>query len=62
MKIMHVAGGGDRGGAKPHILSLCSRLKEGNELRLFSLRKGEFSDEAEAAGIDTTTIDRKSVV
>lgn len=56
MKIMHVAGGGDRGGAKPHILSLCSRLKEGNELRLFSLRKGEFSDEAEAAGIDTTTI------
>ncbi len=56
MKIMHVAGGGDRGGAKPHILSLCSRLKESNELRLFSLRKGEFSDEAQAAGIDTTTI------
>ena len=62
MKIMHVAGGGDRGGAKPHILSLCSRLKENNELRLFSLRKGEFSDEAEAAGIDTTTIYSKFVL
>lgn len=56
MKIMHIAGGGDRGGAKPHILSLCSQLKKNNELRLFSLRTGEFSDDAAACGIDTTTI------
>ena len=56
MKIMHVAGGGDRGGAKPHILSLCSALSRDNDVRLFSLRSGEFSDDAIAAGIDTTVI------
>lgn len=62
MKIMHVAGGGDRGGAKPHILSLCSRLKDGNELRLFSLRSGEFADDAQKAGIDTTVIYSRFVI
>ena len=44
MKIFHVAGGGDRGGAKTHILALCSRLKERYDLTLVSLRSGDFPD------------------
>ena len=55
MKIFHVAGGGDRGGAKTHILALCSRLKETHDLQLISLRSGDFPESAEAAGIRTTT-------
>lgn len=56
MKIMHIAGGGDRGGAKTHILALCASLSKVCDLKLVSLRRGEFSDEAAEAGIDTTTI------
>ena len=56
MKIFHVAGGGDRGGAKTHILALCSRLKERYDLTLVSLRSGDFPDSAEAVGIRTKTL------
>ena len=55
MKIFHVAGGGDRGGAKTHILALCSRLKERFDLRLVSLRSGDFPESAQQVGINTTT-------
>ncbi len=55
MKIFHVAGGGDRGGAKTHILALCSRLKERYDLTLVSLRSGDFPDSAREAGIRTRT-------
>ena len=56
MKILQIAGGGDRGGAKTHILGLCSRLKERCDLTLLSLRSGEFPLDSEAAGISTKTI------
>ena len=55
MKVFHVAGGGDRGGAKTHILALCSRLKERFDLQLVSLRSGDFPDSAREIGINTTT-------
>ena len=55
MKIFHVAGGGDRGGAKTHILALCSRLKERFDLTLISLRSGDFPESAQDAGIKTST-------
>lgn len=55
MKIFHVAGGGDRGGAKTHILALCSRLQKEHDLQLISLRSGDFPESAQAAGIRTTT-------
>ena len=58
MKIMHIAGGGDKGGAKTHILALCSKLKEKNDLTLVSLRGGEFPKDAEALGIRTKTFSR----
>ena len=54
MKIFHVAGGGDRGGAKTHILALCSRLQKEHDLQLISLRSGDFPESAQAAGIRTT--------
>ncbi len=56
MKIFHVAGGGDRGGAKTHILALCSRLKERYDLTLVSLRSGDFPDSAQQVGIHTRTL------
>lgn len=56
MKVLHIAGGGDRGGAKTHILALCARLSQVCDLKLISLRSGEFPEDAQKAGIDTTTI------
>ncbi|MBR4955082.1 MAG: glycosyltransferase, partial [Clostridia bacterium] len=56
MKVVHIAGGGDRGGAKTHIISLCSHLAKSCELLLVSLRSGDFADSAEKAGINTKTI------
>lgn len=56
MKILHIYGGGYRGGAKTHILPLCSRLKDQHELKLISMRKGEFTEDARKLGIDTIEI------
>ncbi|MBQ2864921.1 MAG: polysaccharide pyruvyl transferase CsaB [Clostridia bacterium] len=56
MKVIHIAGGGDRGGAKTHIISLCSHLAKSCELILVSLRSGDFAESAEKAGIKTKTI------
>lgn len=61
MKILHIASGGDRGGAKTHILALCSRLAKSNELTLISLRNGEFADDARAVGINTIEIHSRNI-
>ena len=53
MKIVHISGGGDKGGAKTHIFTLCSKLAEKHDLTLFSMREGEFADEAKKIGIKT---------
>lgn len=62
MKLMHIAGGGDKGGAKTHILALCSRLRQTSDLTLVSLRSGEFPDDAAAMGIRTKTFFSKNVL
>lgn len=56
MKILHIIGGGDVGGAKTHVLSLLKCLSASTQVRLVSLRQGPFSEEAIAAGIPTTVI------
>ncbi len=56
MKILHMIGGGDVGGAKTHVLSLVQRLSETNEVILISFRAGEFADEAINLGINTKII------
>ncbi len=60
MKIVHIIGGGDVGGAKTHVLSLVSKLSENNEVVLVSLREGEFSDDARKLGINTVVIKNKN--
>ena len=52
MRIMHLIGGGDIGGARTHILTLAQQLSRGNAFRLVSFREGNFSKDAALSGID----------
>jgi len=60
MKILHIYGGGEVGGAITHILSLLERMAGGNQggvdVRLVSLARGDFAARAAALGISTTDI------
>ncbi|MBR3866217.1 MAG: polysaccharide pyruvyl transferase CsaB [Butyricicoccus sp.] len=56
MKIMHMMGGGDVGGAKTHIMTLIQALRANNEVRLISFRDGPFPQEAAQKGIDVRVI------
>ena len=57
MHILHIAGGGDVGGAKTHVISLLQELQKEHDVTLVSLRRGAFSEDAENAGIPTVVID-----
>ena len=52
MRIVHLIGGGDEGGAKSHVLSLIQALSEHMEVSLISFRRGPFHDDAVAMGLD----------
>lgn len=52
MKVLHLIGGGDIGGAKSHVLSLVNELSKHIDVKLISLRTGAFADEAKALGIN----------
>lgn len=56
MRVLHLIGGGDEGGAKSHVLSLVKQLGEKISVKLISLRPGPFSDDARAMGIDVIVI------
>ncbi len=56
MKVIHLIGGGDTGGAKTHLLSLLSGLNQHIEAHLVSFREGDFAADARALGIPTTVI------
>ena len=56
MKVMHIIGGGDIGGAKTHVLSLLEQLKENIDITLVALRQGEFAEEAFEKGIHTIVL------
>lgn len=60
MKIVHMIGGGDVGGAKTHVLSLVSKLSEDDDVLLISFREGEFADDARSLGIKTLVIKNKN--
>ena len=53
MKVIHLIGGGDTGGAKTHVYSLLTYLGQVVDVRLVCFRKGRFADEAQALGIPT---------
>ena len=52
MRIMHVMGGGDVGGAKTQIMNTVTGLNRNNDVMLISFRAGPFADEARERGID----------
>lgn len=57
MKVIHLIGGGDTGGAKTHVLNLLNELNKHIDARLVCFRKGEFSEDAEKMGIPITVIE-----
>lgn len=46
MKVLHLIGGGDEGGAKSHVLSLVQQLGNHISVKLISLRPGPFAEDA----------------
>ena len=57
MKVMHIIGGGDVGGAKTHVLSLVAQLtKQLDDVVLVALRAGEFAEDARAMGIPVEVV------
>lgn len=61
MKIVHIIGGGDVGGAKTHVLYLLRELSRYMEVKLISLRPGVFADDARKLGIDVTVVKSKNI-
>ena len=58
MRVMHVMGGGDVGGAKTQIMNTVTGLSRTNDVMLISFRAGPFADEARERGIDVRVIER----
>ncbi len=56
MKVLHIIGGGDVGGAKAHVLGLVKQLSSNIDVTLLCLRPGAFADEARAIGIKVEVI------
>ncbi|HOQ08439.1 MAG TPA: glycosyltransferase, partial [Clostridiales bacterium] len=62
MRIVHIIGGGDVGGAKTHMLYLLKELSRHIEVKLISLRPGVFADDAKALGIDVTVVKSANIL
>ncbi|MCX7710248.1 MAG: polysaccharide pyruvyl transferase CsaB [Clostridia bacterium] len=56
MKVLHLIGGGDVGGAKSHVLSLVKELGKHIDVKLVSFRPGPFADDAKAMGINVEVV------
>ncbi len=56
MKVIHLIGGGDVGGAKVHVLSLVKELGKHIEIKIISLRPGEFSEDAREMGVNIEVV------
>ena len=56
MRVIHLIGGGDEGGAKSHVLQLIKELSKTIDVTLISYRKGPFHDDAVKMGIDARII------
>ncbi len=62
MKVLHIIGGGDVGGAKVHVLSLVKELSSNIDVTLLSLRPGAFAEEARAMGINVKVIKSANIL
>lgn len=61
MKVLHIIGGGDVGGAKVHVLSLVKELGKYIDVKIISLRPGAFADDARSMGINVEVVKTGSV-
>lgn len=61
MRILHLIGGGDVGGAKTHVIGLTSRLGNHATIKLVSFREGPFAEDCRKAGIDTVVVEHPGV-
>lgn len=57
MRVIHLIGGGDTGGAKTHVLHLLKELNSSIDAQLVCFRRAGFSEEAEKMGIPIHVID-----
>ncbi len=57
MRVIHLIGGGDTGGAKTHVLNLLRELNNSIDAELFCFRRGDFSEDAEKMGIPIHVIE-----
>ncbi len=57
MKVIHLIGGGDTGGAKTHVLNLLRDLNQAIDARLVCFRRGDFSEDAQRMGIPIDVIE-----
>jgi len=62
MKVLHLIGGGDVGGAKSHVLSLVQELGKHIDVKLISFRSGIFADDAKAMGINVEVIKSGNII
>lgn len=60
MKVIHLIGGGDAGGAKTHVFTLLQGLSTKIQVKLVPFREGEFAQEARALGLDVEVIADKN--
>lgn len=51
MRVIHLIGGGDTGGAKTHVLNLLKELGSHADTEIVCFMKGDFSEEAQKMGI-----------
>ena len=57
MRVVHLIGGGDTGGAKTHVLHLLRELNRSIDAQLFCFMRGEFADDAQKMGIPIHVIE-----
>lgn len=62
MKVVHLIGGGDVGGAKIHVLSLVKELSKSVDVKIIALREGVFSREARSMGLDIEVVRGRSIL
>ena len=57
MRVIHLIGGGDTGGAKTHVLNLLRELNHFIDATLICFRRGDFSDDAAKMGVPIHVIE-----
>lgn len=62
MKVLHLIGGGDIGGARPAVLTLVKELSKSIDVKIISFRPGMFSDEAQEMGINIEIIKTGNII